>query len=75
MSRPPSNLPQFLPSQPLTPSPTHPRPLSPRHCIHSATDPFIPADYMKYMFYYDTVHGRYPGTVTVDNGKLVIDGT
>lgn len=30
---------------------------------------------MKYMFYYDTVHGRYPGTVTVDNGKLVIDGT
>jgi glyceraldehyde 3-phosphate dehydrogenase len=29
---------------------------------------------MKYMFYYDSVHGRYPGTVTVDNGKLVVDG-
>ena len=26
------------------------------------------------MFYYDTVHGRYPGTVTVDNGNLVVDG-
>jgi glyceraldehyde 3-phosphate dehydrogenase len=26
------------------------------------------------MFYYDTVHGRYPGSVVVDNGKLVIDG-
>jgi glyceraldehyde 3-phosphate dehydrogenase len=23
---------------------------------------------------YDSVHGRYPGTVTVDDGKLVIDG-
>ena len=23
---------------------------------------------------YDTVHGRYPGTVTVENGKLIIDG-
>ena len=23
---------------------------------------------------YDTVHGRYPGSVTVENGKLVIDG-
>ena len=23
---------------------------------------------------YDSVHGKYPGTVVVDNGKLVIDG-
>jgi glyceraldehyde 3-phosphate dehydrogenase len=29
---------------------------------------------MKYMFYYDTVHGRYPGTVTIENGKLMVDG-
>ena len=29
---------------------------------------------MKYMFYYDTVHGKYPGSVVVDNGKLVVDG-
>jgi len=29
---------------------------------------------MRYMFYYDTVHGRYPGSVVVENGKLVIDG-
>jgi len=42
--------------------------------ITHINDPFIPVDYMKYMFMYDTVHGRYPGTVTVDNGKLVIDG-
>lgn len=66
-------------------------------------DPFIPVDYMKYMFYvsfpeiaiyilpnfsynvltlnspipvqkYDTVHGRYNGTVVVENGKLYVDG-
>jgi len=42
--------------------------------VVAVNDPFIPVDYMKYMFYYDSVHGRYPGTVTVDNGKLVVDG-
>jgi len=42
--------------------------------IVAINDPFIPVDYMKYMFYYDTVHGKYPGSVTVENGKLVIDG-
>jgi glyceraldehyde 3-phosphate dehydrogenase len=42
--------------------------------VTAINDPFIPADYMKYMFYYDSVHGRYPGTVTVENGELVVDG-
>jgi glyceraldehyde 3-phosphate dehydrogenase len=42
--------------------------------ITAINDPFIPVDYMKYMFYYDTVHGKYPGTVTIDNGKLMVDG-
>lgn len=42
--------------------------------IVAINDPFIPVDYMKYMFYYDTVHGRYPGNVVVENGKLVVDG-
>jgi glyceraldehyde 3-phosphate dehydrogenase len=42
--------------------------------IVAINDPFIPVDYMKYMFYYDTVHGKYPGTVDVIDGKLYIDG-
>lgn len=42
--------------------------------VTAINDPFIPADYMKYMFYYDSVHGRYPGTVSVENGKLIVDG-
>jgi len=48
--------------------------MKPEIQIVAINDPFIPVDYMKYMFYYDTVHGRYPGTVTVDNGKLIVDG-
>jgi len=38
-------------------------------------DPFIPVDYMRYMFYYDTVHGKYPGQVEIKDGKLIVDGT
>ena len=29
---------------------------------------------MVYMFKYDTVHGRFKGSVGIENGKLVIDG-
>jgi len=47
---------------------------NPQIQVVAINDPFIPVDYMKYMFYYDTVHGKYPGTVVVENGKLVIDG-
>lgn len=46
----------------------------PEVSIVAINDPFIPVDYMKYMFYYDSVHGKYPGTVTVENGQLVVDG-
>jgi glyceraldehyde 3-phosphate dehydrogenase len=42
--------------------------------VVAINDPFIPADYMKYMFYYDSVHGKYPGTVDVRDGKLIVDG-
>lgn len=42
--------------------------------VVAINDPFIPVDYMKYMFCYDSVHGRYPGTVSVENGKLIVDG-
>lgn len=38
--------------------------------INTAAD----ADYMAYQFKYDTVHGRWKGTVEVDNGDLVING-
>lgn len=34
----------------------------------------IDVDYMAYMLKYDTVHGRFDGTVEVKNGKLVVNG-
>ena len=37
-------------------------------------DPFIDLEYMAYMLKYDTVHGRFQGTVEVKDGKLVVNG-
>jgi len=37
-------------------------------------DPFIPADYMVYMFKYDSTHGRFKGEVSHKDGKLVVNG-
>ena len=43
--------------------------------IVAVNDPFIPTDYMEYMFKYDTTHGEYTGTVErVDERTLSIDG-
>ena len=40
--------------------------------VVAINDPFIPADYMKYMFYYDSVHGRYDGTVVSEEGNVLM---
>ncbi len=37
-------------------------------------DPFIDLDYMVYMTKYDTIHGRFKGEVSVQDGKLVVNG-
>jgi len=42
--------------------------------VVAVNDPFITVDYMVYMFKYDSVHGRYQGTVENRNGDLVVDG-
>lgn len=34
----------------------------------------IPVEYMAYMLKYDTVHGRFNGTVDIKDGKLVVNG-
>ena len=34
----------------------------------------LDADYMSYMLRYDSVHGRFKGTVEVKDGKLVVNG-
>jgi len=42
--------------------------------ITAINDPFVPLDYMAYMLKYDTVHGKFNGTVEVEGDKLVING-
>lgn len=42
--------------------------------VVAINDPFITADYMAYIVKYDTVHGRYKGTVEEKDGNLIVDG-
>jgi glyceraldehyde 3-phosphate dehydrogenase len=43
--------------------------------IVAVNDPFIPTNYMEYMFAHDTTHGKYSGTVNmIDESSISIDG-
>ncbi len=42
--------------------------------VVAVNDPFIDLEYMKYMIEYDTVHGRFDGTVEIKAGKLFVNG-
>ncbi len=42
--------------------------------VTAINDPFIDLDYMVYMLKYDTIHGRFNGTVETKDGKLVVNG-
>ena len=42
--------------------------------IVSINDPFIEADYMAYMLKYDTIHGKFNGDISSEEGKLIING-
>jgi glyceraldehyde 3-phosphate dehydrogenase len=42
--------------------------------VVAVNDPFIDLDYMVYMFKYDSVHGRFKGTIEAKDGKLIING-
>lgn len=42
--------------------------------VVAVNDPFIDVEYMVYLFKFDSTHGRFKGTVTAENGKLVVNG-
>ena len=42
--------------------------------VVAVNDPFVAADYMAYMTKFDTVHGRFEGTVEEKDGNLVVNG-
>ncbi|MDK9711320.1 type I glyceraldehyde-3-phosphate dehydrogenase [Acidaminobacter sp.] len=37
-------------------------------------DPFVDAEYMAYMLKYDSVHGKFDGEVSSEDGKLLVNG-
>ncbi|MBQ7882253.1 MAG: type I glyceraldehyde-3-phosphate dehydrogenase [Treponema sp.] len=42
--------------------------------VVAVNDPFVTADYMAYMTKYDTVHGRFNGTIEEKDGNLLVNG-
>jgi glyceraldehyde 3-phosphate dehydrogenase len=42
--------------------------------VVGVNDPFIPADYMAYMFKYDSTQGQFKGEVSHKDGKLIVNG-
>jgi len=48
---------------------------NPDATVVAVNDPFLSVDYAAYQFKYDSVHGVYPGEVTVDGDYLVVGDT
>ncbi|XP_044516873.1 glyceraldehyde-3-phosphate dehydrogenase-like [Gracilinanus agilis] len=42
--------------------------------IVAINDPFLDVEYMIYLFIYDSTHGKFKGSVTAKEGKMVING-
>ncbi|MFT5240810.1 MAG: glyceraldehyde 3-phosphate dehydrogenase [Candidatus Promineifilaceae bacterium] len=42
--------------------------------VVAVNDPFLDPDYMEYLLKYDSVHGRFKGDVSGDDGKFVVNG-
>jgi hypothetical protein len=42
--------------------------------VVAVNDPFIPLDYMVYMFKYDSTHGRFKGEISCDGSNLIVNG-
>ena len=47
---------------------------NPKIELRAINDPFVTPDLAVYLFKYDSVHGRFDGTVEAKEGKLVING-
>jgi glyceraldehyde 3-phosphate dehydrogenase len=48
--------------------------MNPDCTVVAVNDPFLDLEYAAYLFKYDSTHGNYKGTVTVEGDCLVVDG-
>jgi glyceraldehyde 3-phosphate dehydrogenase len=48
---------------------------NPDATVVAVNDPFLNIDYAAYQFKYDSVHGTYPGEISVDGDYLVVGET
>ncbi len=42
--------------------------------VTGINDPFMSPDYMAYMLKYDTIHGRFEGTISYDDNSITVNG-
>merc|ERR1711988_424777 len=42
--------------------------------VMAINDPFMDLDYLRYLLKYDSVHGRFPGTVEAADGGVMVNG-
>jgi len=42
--------------------------------VVAVNDPFLSIEYAHYLLKYDSIHGKYPGTVEIDGDSLIVDG-
>uniref|UniRef100_A0A7S2RVN9 Glyceraldehyde-3-phosphate dehydrogenase n=1 Tax=Mucochytrium quahogii TaxID=96639 RepID=A0A7S2RVN9_9STRA len=47
---------------------------NPKTTVVAINDPFMALDYMVYLFKYDSVHGKFDGSVEAKDGCLVVNG-
>lgn len=47
---------------------------NPKTEVVAINDPFMDLEYLEYLFKYDSTHGPYPGTVSIKDGNLIVDG-
>jgi glyceraldehyde 3-phosphate dehydrogenase len=42
--------------------------------VTAINDPFMELDYLEYLLKYDSVHGRFPGTIEKADGGIKVNG-
>ena len=47
---------------------------NPNAKVMAINDPFMTPEYLEYLLKYDSVHGKYKGTIQRGDGCIIVDG-